>query len=441
MKPNIKKAFLAVSLLLALAFLSGCGDDPTPYETNNAENYTVSVKFDANGGIFTSNSSVIVDSYNIDELAKNSKGMAEIALITPDDQNRGNDAFQAQMKGHFLAGWYKNRFESKDAQGNVTYTYSEKWDFENGILEVDPSKTYSSDTPVLTLYAAWVPLFEIEFHSIGSDEIIGNYTFDPTATTEIKVPAWDEATGRVEMYDFPSKSGFTFANAYYDNGKVNIVDTETVAHSGKVNYENGTCDQTVMKLYIDWTEGEWYRIYNVEQFLDNASLNGNYEIYADLDFDGKIWPTSFMYGNFGGSINGNGHTFKNIELVQTNNSKVNAGLFGLLTENASINGVTFENVDFTIKSGTRVAGASFGIFAGTVSQSAKINDVKLLNGKLNIDSASYFASDDYSIGLVCGMGNDQAILAEGLQCTVVGDDPERYTVEINGNSVTLIENK
>lgn len=439
MKPNIRKAFLVLSLLLTLVFLGGCGDDPTPYETNNADNYTVSVRFDANGGIFTSNSSVIVDSYNLENITKNSNGMAEIALITPDDENRGNDAFQAQMKGHFLAGWYKNRFESTDGQGNVTYTYSEKWDFQNDLLEVDPSGTYSSDTPVLTLYAAWVPLFEIEFYSVGSDEMIGSYTFDPTASAGIQVPAWDESTGRVEMYDFPSKSGYTYANVYYDNGKNAIVDTETVTHPGTVNYENGTCDQTVMKLYIDWTEGEWYRIYNADQFIDNAGLNGNYEIYADLDFEGKIWPTSFMYGNFGGSIKGNGHTFKNIELVQTNNSKVNAGLFGLLTENASISDVTFENVEFTVKSGTRVAGASFGIFAGTVSQSSEINGVKLLNSTLNIDSSSYFASDDYSVGLVCGMGNDQAIITEGLQCVIVGDDPERYTVEVDGNSVTLTE--
>ena len=48
-------------------------------------------------------------------------------------------------------------------------------------------------------------------------------------------------------------------------------------------------------------------VYNVEQFLENASVNGNYEIHADLDFAGETWPSSLTYGNFTGSIKGNGH--------------------------------------------------------------------------------------------------------------------------------------
>lgn len=437
MKPNIKTALFALFVLLTAVLASGCSTELTPFETNNAENYTVSVRYDANGGIFTTNTSSIVDSYNITDMAENASGMAEIALISPDNQARGNDAFTAVNNGYFLAGWYAERIENTDAEGNTYYTYSDKWDFETDLLEVDPNKEYRSETPVLTLYAAWVPLFEIEFYSLDSGELLETYTFDPTTAGEINVPVWSEETGAIEMYDFPSKEGFTFSKAYYDKEGTDALDTAAVNHKGVVDYESGTAKDSVLKLYVEWTEGEWYRIYTAEQFLDNASLNGNYEICADLDFEGEIWPTSFMYGNFSGKILGNGHTLKNIELTQTNNSKVNAGLFGNLTETAEVTDITFENVTFTVQAGTRVVGTNYGLFAGTLSNNATLNNIKILSSTLQIDSSCYFGVDDYSIGLVCGMGNSDVIETAEISCVAVGDEPEKLNIAVNGNAVTV----
>ena len=180
----------------------------------------------------------------------------------------------------------------------------------------------------------------------------------------------------------------------------------------------------MLEVYVDWMAGEWYHIYNVEQFLDNASVKGSYVIHADLDFTGEIWPTSLMHGNFSGIIEGNGHIMKNITVEQTNNSKVNTGMFGSLTETAAISDVTFENVTVTIKGGTRVAGSSFGLLAGVVSDTAKLEGVKIANGLLNIDASAYFGTEDYVIGLVCGMGSADveqditaAVIGEGLYAT------------------------
>ncbi len=436
MKMNKKKALFAVLFLLTALLLAGCKAEPTPYEKNNAENYTVSIRYDANGGIFTTNTSSIVDSYNISELPVNSKGNAEIALLSPDNSARGNDAFSAVNNGYFLAGWYSERIESTDSEGNTTYTYSNKWDFENGLLEVDKTKQYTAETPVLTLYAAWVPLFEIEFYSVGG-EYLETYSYDPTAVSEIKLPEWNTETGRVEMYEFPAKSGYTFNKAYLDSAKTQAVETATLTHSGEIDYATGTAKNKTMKVYIDWTEGEWFRIYNADQFLDNATLNGNYEIFADLDFEGKIWPTAFMYGNFEGSIKGNGHTFKNIDIIQTNNSKVNAGLFGNVTEKASISDITLENLSFTVKAGTRVVGTSYGAFAGTISGNAQLSGIKIIGSTLNIDSSCYFGADDYSIGLVCGMGNSEAVETAEINCVAVGDEPEKLIITVEGNEVTV----
>ncbi len=430
MKQKFKSLIFGLLALSFVLLLSGCGEDATPYEKNDKDGYSVSVKYDANGGTFTTNTSVIVDSFN-------TEGKSEVALILPDDSRRENDAFTATKNGHFLAGWYKERVETTDDDGNKIYTYSGKWDFDNDLLKIDNNKAYSADEPALTLYAAWVPMFEIEFYSLDSGELIDTMQFDPTGEKQLQVPAWDEETGAVEMFDFPKREGYTYNKAYFDAEGTNELSGETLTHPGVVNFENATATDSVLKLYVDWHEGEWYRIYTVDQFIESASLNGNYELFADLDFKGEIWPTTFMYGNFGGVIKGNGHTIKNVEFTQTNNSKVNAGLFGHITDTASISDLSFENITFTIKAGTRKVGTSYGLFAGTLSDKAVLANVNILNSHLQIDSSCYFGVDDYTIGLVCGMGDSSKLTSAQIDCTAVGDEPETVKITTSGNAVTV----
>lgn len=435
------KIFALLSLSLALlTVLTGCSLSVTPYVTNDEDNYTVSVRYDANGGIFTTNTSVIVDSYNLDEIKAGTSENAEIALISPDNAARGNDAFKATKNGCFLAGWYKERIETTDSSGNKAYTYSGRWNFEEDVLSVSRENTYSSSEPVLTLYAAWVPLFEIEFYDKASGELIEELKFDPNEGLSFELPFWDEETGAIQMNRFPERQGYTFECAYVGDEAEDILTKITdsvITHPGTVDLATATAENSVLKLYVDYTEGEWYRIYNAQQFLESADLSGNYEIFADLDFADEIWPTAFMYGNFTGSIKGNGHKFKNIELTQTNNSKVNAGLFGNFTESASVSDLTFENVNFTIKSGTRVVGASFGIFAGTLASEAEVKNVSILKSSLQIDSSCYFGVDDYSIGLVCGMGKADVFEKTEITAKAVGDNPESIKIQVSGNDVTL----
>ncbi len=423
---NVKPKALLLLLAAMLLILAGCAPEATPYEHNDADNYCVSVKFDANGGIFTTNTSVIVDSWNPDQIPEGG-----IALLAPEDPRRGNDAFTAVNNGYFLAGWYAQRTETADG-----YTYADPWDFEKGLLPIDPNGTYTSSEPVLTLYAAWVPLFDVDFYDLASGELLGSYTFNPLEGSELTVPAWDEETGAIEMYKFPERPGYTFQKAYLDAAGTTAVEGQTLSHTGTVDAASGTAENPVMDVYLDWTEGEWYHIYNVEQFLDNASVSGSYVIHADLDFEGQIWPSSLMYGNFSGTIQGNGHTFKNITLEQTNNSKVNAGLFGHLTENAAITDLTLENLSFTIKAGTRMAGTSFGLFAGSISAGAQIEGVTILDSRLLIHSGCYFGSDDYTIGLVCGMGTAD-IDPAGITCAATGDTPENVVITVDGTDVTV----
>ncbi len=436
MKHLNKAILLATVCMTALLCATGCSTEKTPYEVNDEQQYNVSVKYDANGGIFTTNTSVIVDSYNLADLAKNANGKSEIALLSPDNAARGNDAFSAIKNGYFLAGWYAVRNEVAGGEADA-YTYADRWDFAADRLEVDPNGTYSAQTPVLTLYAAWVPLFEVEFYDRASGELLSTLSLDPTASKTIALPAWSTDTGTIDMGKFPTKKGYTYASVSADVSDATPLEGDTFEHPGEVDYATGTAKDSVAKLYIDWTEGEWYRIYTAEQLSDNASLTGHYEICADLDFADEIWPTSFMYGNFSGEIKGNGHTFKNITVSQTNNSKVNAGLFGHLTEEASISDLTLENVTFTIEKGTRVTGASFGLLAGTISKDAALNGVAIKNSTLQIDSGCYFGVTDYSIGLVCGMGDASVIETAEITCVPAGENPDSVKITTDGNTVTV----
>ena len=435
MNLKLKAVLTAVLLLVTLTITTGCRPEETPYQINDAENYNVSVKYDANGGLFTTNTSVIVDSYNLSEINKNSSASVDIPLIAPDNAARGADAFSAYNNGYFLAGWYTDKTETQDAAGNKITQYSGKWDFDKDVLSLDASKRYSASEPVMTLYAAWVPLFEVELYDLKSGEYLDSITYNPLKDAQIDVPAWDTKTGAINMQDFPKRNGFTFAGAYYDAEGTQPVDT-VVNHTGVVDYSNGVAKDPVMKLYVDWMEGEWFHIYDVKQFQDNARINGNYVIHADLDFQDKIWPTALMYGNFTGSIEGNGHTFKNISFEQTNNSKVNAGLFGQLTETAKIKDLTFENVSFTIKAGTRVAGTSYGLLAGSISAQATLSNLQILDSKLQIDSGCYFGTDDYTIGLLCGMGSANVDYSQ-ITCVAVGANPDSVKITVSDNQVTL----
>ena len=430
MKFNVK-AIITVCLLLYVLCMAGCAGEESPYALNDKQNYTVSIQYDANGGQFTTNTSVIVDSYDIDQLPS-SNGQVQLALRAPDDASRGNDAFEAVRNDHFLAGWYT---ECTIQDGQVRY--SGKWDFASDRLSVDASKTYTSSQPVLTLYAAWVPLFEVQFYDRASGELMETLRYNPLTDSEIKAPAWSLETGAMELFAFPEKQGYTFQNAFYDAAGTKPVTTDKLENLGSVDFTNGTGTNSVTKLYIDWTEGEWFHIYTVDQFLEHASPDGNYVIHADLDFTDKIWPTALMYGNFSGTIQGNGHTFSNVSATQTNNSKVNAGLFGQLTENANISDLKFENATFTIQSGTRVVGTSYGLLAGTISDQANITGLEIRSSTLQIDSKCYFGVDDYAIGLVCGMGNVSAAAVAEITCKAVGDQPETVQIQVSGNSVAV----
>ena len=407
-----------------------------PYEANNAEGYNISICYNANGGAFTTNTEIIKDSYNMNQLQKEN-GYAKLALLSPEDERRGINAFDVTKGGHFLAGWYKERIQTGvDTEGNPVYTYSGKWDFQNDLLKLDMAQQYDAAEPALTLYAAWVPVFQVELYDRATGELVQTMDYDPTAGEELLLPQWNEDTGAMKMNSFPKRTGYTFEAAYYDMEGTEPIDLKAV-HSGSVDYTTATAVDPVLKLYVDWIDGEWYHIYNATQFVENASVRGSYKICADLDFSDEIWPNKLMYGNYTGTIEGNGYTMRNITFTHSTNGKTNAGLFGQLAETAVLKDITFENVTFTIKSGPRKTGTSYGLLAGVIADGATCSNVQIQGAKMLIDSSCFFATDDYVIGLICGTGTSDLDYST-ITCEPTGKNPETVQITVNGTEVQVV---
>lgn len=444
MKHRIKSILIPFMLLATLFFVAGCSGDPTTYDLNDASGHTVSIKYDANGGVFTGTSSIMVDSFNITDMEKDGSGMVNLRLLDPVHSSRGD--VKPSNGNLVLAGWYKERTESTDSEGKKVYTYSGKFDFATDVVTVDPSKTYSSKEPVLTLYAVWIPQFEINFISLEDGEtVLGTYRYNPYTVKEIQAPAWNADTGAMDMFKFPKINGKTFEAAYYDAAGTQPVG-ELVEHTGVIDQSTGTGKDTVMNLYVKYTEGEWFHIYNAKQFVDNASSSGNYILHADLDFSDTYWPSSFANGKFTGSIQsaeGENYVIRNVSVEQTNIGKKETGLFGTLAEGSKISNVTFENVTLTISAGTRTPGAAFGLLAGIVNPGVELENVQIRNSKVLISDSCFWGTEDFAIGLLCGVGDfaegsDLAAMDySGITCEVVGDS-KPVSVTVEGNTVTLI---
>lgn len=438
---RIKKFILAAGSLLAVILcLTACsGHWDAPYESLNQSGYNVSVRFDANGGVFAGTNDVyIIDVFNQESASADSGGCY---LLSPDDPIREEGAFAVSRTGYFLAGWYTQRSPRVNDQGEPLddygvptsvsgreqgYSYSGKWDFSTDTLTVDAAKTYSADTPVCTLYAAWIPYFTYEFHAVdveaGTSEQVGS-----VQSIDLEVPSWNESTGKLDMKKFPGRDGYTLDAAYLSSD-LSVAMTEKIhGSSAYVDYESGTTSTEVIPIYTTWLEGSWFKIFTAKQFYSNSRLDGNYIICGDIDFADEVWSPTLTKGKFTGKIIGNGFTFSNIAVIQADNSQLFGGLFGALDAGAVIEGLTFENVSYTIQAGSRMQGAAFGLLAGSLSSDAALNDIAV-SGTIYISEKCY-PLPSYVIGLLCGSGNPGDVDLSAITCQTAEENSDLISVE------------
>lgn len=455
-----KKTKVIIALCFAFGAtlaLAACATEQNPYEDFDRNGYTVSVRFDANGGKFAALDRVeIVDVFSPAEMQEGADGNKQFRPLQPGSSQRGDGEAVTEVSndGHFLAGWYTERTPRVNAAGealdeygelcSVTgraqgYEYSGLWDFENDWYSVDPDAEYTSAEPVLTLYAGWIPYFSYTFYepvyaadgtTVTAWTEVGETTFDPSFSDgSLKLPAWNEETGALDMNDFPSVQGKTFTAVYADEALSQ--ELTQVTHTGTIDYEKGIATGHDEPLYTTWREGTWFRIRTAEQFSRNGRIDGSYEILSDLDFTDVTWPAGLSRGIYSGTIEGNGHTFSNIKVTQTSVTDTRGGLFGNIAASASIKDVTFENVTYTLSAGTRMAGAQFGLFTGNLSADAEIENVAV-SGTFEVGGNIFPELDRYkNVGLIVGGGDDHGISADNVGCKALSVETDEDGDGIN----------
>ncbi len=452
MKKITKNIILSALLIAAMLCLCACSDNwEAPYASLDQEGYNVSVRFDANGGMFAGTSDVsVVDVYSLSGGIANSDGSVSFYLLSPDNELRAQGAYSISKNGYFLAGWYTERTLRMDENGNPLdeygvptsqsgreqgYTYSGLWDFDADLLTVPADGSYTAETPVLTLYAAWVPYINYEFYAVDADNGTSEY-IETVQNIDMVIPQWSEKTGKLDMNDFPERDGYTFDSAYLTEDLSEPL-TETIyGKEGYVDFETATVSAESVVIYTTWMEGNWFKIYTPEQFYNNTRLDGNYLICADLDFEGSVWSPTFVKGKFSGKIYGNGHTISNLNVTQADNSQVYAGLFGTLESGAVIEDLTLENVSFTIAAGSRMQGATFGLLAGSISAEAVLSNVTVA-GTMYISENCY--PSEYTIGLLCGSGSTNGV-TYSIDCQTAEDNTDKISVSVDGDEVNITFN-
>lgn len=451
MKAKLLTLITAALMLAAVMTLTSCSS------TNNFENldkngYTVSVTFDPGDGQINSTSSTVTDVFNPSDYTPGANGKIEISLLAPDDARRdANNKLTLVNPYHFLAGWYTERTPVDENDLSLGYVYSGRWDFDTDTLSLDPNGSYTSSESQLTLYAAWIPYFDYEVYAAGDD---GEWELISTQKNRnLNIPTWKDGSVTIDMGNFPARTGYTLECVYVDEeclipateseyATVNSGGDCTV--TGKWDSATGTQTESTVRLYTTWTEGEQYRIYTAEDLRKNASLNGHYEIMADLDFSKVKWHSTFKNGEFNGVINGNGHKIYNVSVESGQDSTKN-GLFASIGANAEISNVTFENIVHTIDAGRVSPGTYFGLLAGVIADDASFSNVTvggtILLGDKCQNLSSY--SGDYAIGILTASGNPTGISysKDTISCEKENPENERltFTITVGDDGVVTLD--
>ena len=438
-KPVIIIASVAAAVIIVAGVIWAVtsGDD-SYYSDFEKDGYTVSVTFDSNGGTFKGSDSSVVDLYNPEMIGEDG-----IKLLAPDDARRDkNNALTVTKAGYFLAGWYRERTLIDENNPDAGYTYSGKWDFENDRLVLDGDKEYSTDESAMTLYAAWVPYYNYEIYA--KDENGSSILVASTAAINLTIPEWAEGDVTLNMDNFPVREGYTLADVYYDEAMTEKVEG-TLNDAGNKKFITGEWDEATatsltptIKLYTTWQDGERYRIYSTEDLRKNASVDGYYEIYADLDFTGYEWPSVFANGEFSGKIFGKGHTISGVSIESTSRSRINNGLFSSLGDKAYIENITFENLTHTVNLMSVAPDSTFGLLAGRADDGASFKNVNV-SGKILIgDSCASLAGNaDYTIALLFVEG-DKTGITYNVTAEKVNPGNTSFTLEQNDDGTVSI---
>ena len=315
-------SMICVALLIALSMsLAACGGSDI-YDDLAKDGYSVKVRFEPCGAVVNETQNVtIVEVYNQNDVVT-VNGKSGIKLLAPDDERRGEAVFKLAMNdgenNFFSPGWYRERTlrvdengEPLDAYGIPTavsgrdqgYVYSGRWNFDSDVI--DPETLENGE---FTLYAAWIPFFTYEIYGVGESgecELIKQVN-----KLDFTFPKWNERNGKITMNDMPKVKGSTFMAAYSDPTLTETLEGVIDGDGAFVDYENGIAIQNVVKIYTTWIEGDYIKIFDAEQFVEELTDDpfGSFILGADIDLSEVEWRSELFDITFSGVLRGEGHS-------------------------------------------------------------------------------------------------------------------------------------
>ena len=250
--------------------------------------------------------------------------------------------------GYTFKGWYSDA------------------NFTKLVVEAGKGTTAYETTGACTLYAKW----EANTTTVTYNEnIMGTNNLAAGNSTQCyTTPSWvDKSTDDLIIYeksdvylDLPKTDYYGFKGWFTSpSGGVQITDS-----TGKVINSTAILTKTV-ELFAHWTPS-----YSGTYVYDSASLKkitgtGNYHIVKDIEVSGDWTPID----TFSGTIDGHGHTIKNVKYaIRTSgtNSDTNFGFVRILT--GTIKNVTFDAISIEIvKSKDGIHNNNVGGVAGYVN--------------------------------------------------------------------------
>ncbi len=350
------------------------------------------------------------------------------------------------------------------------YEYSDPFNFETDTIDAKVGEKVE-----ITLYAGWLKHYEFNYYHVkdGVAELVDTQTFDykvvnsPNSKVFDKDTIWlpsyvggamnyQHAYNNQGIYSFPEIENETFDKAYLDAELKTQITTETFEHTG--TFDSATCKATnrVQNIYFTTVPGRIYKIHNAEELVENPDLDGIYEIYgSEYDFENLTWPTLFSQGMFNGTIKPMENQtvkFSNISARFASQSSTTAGVFGALSDTATVENIAFENVTLTVTSvATNLKNMTMGILFGNIDDEAKVTNISLTNAKMDIGYVSINTVDESNNNQVnlLGNGNTQGItVTDTLHLQISGRkvgstyrflvDPTKATVDAN-NNVSLVD--
>ncbi|MBQ8323247.1 MAG: hypothetical protein IJX91_04705 [Clostridia bacterium] len=326
------KRWLVGALAIFAAALCGACTSATGKEGKTK------IVFELEGGTYRNCVLPIVCYYDFEENTQN-------LILEPTALSK----IEITRAGYRIEGWYQTK-----TQEGENFVYSDKWDFSTDKVTSDG----------VTLYAKWEKEIRYSYNVCyrddkGEAQVLGSYEVNEGEAFE------DYLSYATKRYGYTALGYRTEQGEVWD---------KTFTHPGGE-------ESLAVNVFVEYIEGTYAIVETAAQLKANKTKN--IYLIADIDFDGA----DFGFGDYRGTLLGNGHKISNFKLQydatknalttdfdDENKKSLCIGLFGN-ANGAVIENVRFENVTVDVATGLSITHRIYVAPLGVDVKNTRISNV------------------------------------------------------------------